>query len=159
MDRALEAGQKQTLDLAEGEGRVDFAVARDAAQPADRGEEPEPSANTADQAEQAGDAAAATATDAEQLSPPLEPPLEPRYARLGVDGLARLRARYADLKGRIGARPAEDAERIELLARVERLNPDAWRSQDEVTHALEDYESVFEALRPLVGRPNRAGRL
>jgi hypothetical protein len=78
-----------------------------------------------------------------------------RFSRLGPDTLRRLRARYADLKERIAARPAEDAERAELMTRVERLNPDAWLTEGEVGHALEEYEAVFESIRPLVGRPGR----
>ena len=93
------------------------------------------------------------------LEPPPQPPLEPRYAALGADGLARLRARYADVRARIETRPGEDAERAQLLAQAERLNPDAWRTEDEVAHALEEYEVDFEALRPFLGRPPRSRRL
>jgi hypothetical protein len=70
-----------------------------------------------------------------------------------------LRARYLDIKARIEARPPNGADPKELLARVERLNPDAWLSEEEVAHALEEYETVFEALRPLVGRQARPRRL
>jgi hypothetical protein len=78
-----------------------------------------------------------------------------RYARLGVEGLSRLRARYADIAVRLAARPMEETERAELMARVEQLNPDAWRTVDEVAAALEAYESVFESLRSVVGRRRR----
>ena len=91
---------------------------------------------------------------------PVEPePLPERYARLGVQGLARLRTRYADLKGRLADKPVEGAERDELMAKAERLNPDAWATADEVAAGLEDYESVFESLRGIVGRQPRQRRL
>jgi hypothetical protein len=53
----------------------------------------------------------------------------------------------------------EDEARVELNARVERLNPDAWLTPDEVASALEQYESVFESLRSVVGHyPSRRRR-
>jgi hypothetical protein len=78
--------------------------------------------------------------------------LPERYARLGADGVSRLRARYADIAVRLAARPMEEAERAELLARAEQLNPDAWTTPDEVTAALEAYEAVFDSIRSVVGR-------
>lgn len=80
------------------------------------------------------------------------------YQRLGSEGLARLRARYAEVMARIAERPMEDAAREELKLRAERLNPDGWVTADEVQHALEQYESVFEGLRALVGTRRRRRR-
>jgi len=81
------------------------------------------------------------------------------YQRLGAEGLVRLRARYAEVMARIAERPLEDEARAELQQRAERLNPDAWVTADEVSAALEQYESVFEGLRGIVGRhPRRRGR-
>ena len=92
--------------------------------------------------------------------PPPEPdePVAPRYVRLGADGLRRLRARYADLKARLEAKPLEEPERAELFGRVERLNPDAWQTDEDVAHAIEEYEVVYESFRPVVGRPPRRRR-
>jgi hypothetical protein len=78
--------------------------------------------------------------------------------RLGSEGLARLRARYAEVMARIAERPMEDAVREELKARAERLNPDAWVTADEVQQALEQYESVYEGVRALVGTRRRRRR-
>jgi len=97
------------------------------------------------------------------LSEPAEPaePAElsaasPAAARLGADGLARLRARYLDLKGRLAEKDdLETDARAELAADLERLNPDAWVTPDEVSGALEQYESIFERLRSVVGRHPR----
>ena len=95
-----------------------------------------------------------------ELAEPAEPAersaASPAAARLGADGLVRLRARYLDLKGRLAEK--EDLEtdaRAELAADLERLNPDAWVTPDEVSGALEQYESIFERLRSVVGRHPR----
>ena len=80
------------------------------------------------------------------------------YQRLGSEGLARLRARYAEVMARIADRPLEDAAKEELKLRAERLNPDGWVTADEVQRALEQYESVFEGLRALVGTRRRRRR-
>jgi hypothetical protein len=86
-------------------------------------------------------------------------PVEPRYARLGSEGLGRLRARYAEVLARIAERPMDEAAREELKTKAERLNPDAWVTAHEVAEAIEQYEVVFEELRPLLGRqPRRTPR-
>jgi hypothetical protein len=80
------------------------------------------------------------------------------YQRLGAEGLVRLRARYAEVMARIAERPLEEEAREELKQRAERLNPDAWVTADEVSAALEQYETVFEGLRGIVGRHPRRRR-
>jgi hypothetical protein len=79
-------------------------------------------------------------------------------AQLGAEGLSRLRARYAEVLARISDRPLEEPVREELKARAERLNPDAWVTDDEVRQGLEQYEAVFESLRAVVGHPRRRRR-
>jgi hypothetical protein len=101
--------------------------------------------------------------DAVEHAAPEEPgyraePTEPVSAaaeRLGRDGVVRLRARYTQIVGRLAEKPMNDEARLELNARVERLNPDAWRTAEEVAAALEQYEAVFESLRAEVGRHPR----
>jgi hypothetical protein len=91
---------------------------------------------------------------------PEEPIVEPRFARLGADGLRRLRERYADLVSRLQLKPEmPEAEREDLTARVARLDPDRWIDDAAVAHALEDYEAVYESIRPFLGRPPRRRRL
>jgi len=101
------------------------------------------------------------AGEPEEVAEPLAPvpPLPERYARLGAEGLARVRARYADLAARLAAKELDDSQRAELTARAERLNPDAWLTTDEVAAALEEYEALFESLRAVVGRQPRSRRL
>lgn len=83
------------------------------------------------------------------------------HARLGAEGVLRLRARYAELRARLNER-VTSAELLEQLNdRVERLNPDTWVTADEVTAGLEQYEAVFEELRAALGprrRRRRGGR-
>lgn len=72
-------------------------------------------------------------------------------ARLGAEGLVRLRARFAEIMARIAEKPMDEPAREELKLKAERLNPDAWVTPDEVAAALEQYEMVFESLRTVVG--------
>lgn len=79
-------------------------------------------------------------------------------ARLGAEGLARLRARYAEVMARIAERPLDDEVREELKGRAERLNPDGWVTDDEVRQGLEQYETIFESLRSVIGHSRRRRR-
>ena len=88
------------------------------------------------------------------------PPATPAEARLGAEGLGRLRARYAEVMARIAEKPMDEPAREELKISAARLNPDDWVTADEVSAALEQYETVFESLRAVVGRhpPRRRRR-
>jgi hypothetical protein len=88
----------------------------------------------------------------------LEEPAGAAHARLGPDGLARLRARYADLAANISRRPQVDPRLPELRERVERLNPDSWLTDDQVGRGLEEYEAVLASLRDVIGRRRRRKR-
>ena len=92
--------------------------------------------------------------------PPPEPeePLSPAHARLGSEGLARLRARYADVSATISRRVQDDVRRQQLQELAERLNPDSWVTADEVQRGLDEYESVLASLREVVGRRRRRKR-
>jgi hypothetical protein len=59
---------------------------------------------------------------------------------------------------RIAEKPMEESAREELKLQAERLNPDGWVTDDEVSVALEQYETVFEGLRTVVGRHPRRRR-
>jgi hypothetical protein len=84
-----------------------------------------------------------------------EPPSSAAEARLGAEGLSRLRARHAEVLARISEATPDPARRDELKAQAERLNPDTWVTDSEVTAGLESYETVFESLRTAVGRRKR----
>jgi hypothetical protein len=91
------------------------------------------------------------------LPPPDEAPTA-ASARLGSEGLLRLRARHSEVLARISERIQEPDRREQLKAEAERLNPDTWVTDAEVTAGLEQYESVFESLRGIVGRPRKRRR-
>jgi hypothetical protein len=79
-------------------------------------------------------------------------------ARLGSEGVLRLRARYAEVLARISERVADSVRAAELKSQAERLNPDTWVTADEVSRGLEEYEAVFESLRAVVGRNRKRRR-
>jgi hypothetical protein len=86
------------------------------------------------------------------------PPPTAAHARLGSEAVLRLRGRYAELLARLRERVQDPARLEELKGQAERLNPDTWVTDAEVTAGLEQYEEVFESLRALVGRPRRRRR-
>jgi hypothetical protein len=101
------------------------------------------------------------------VEPRVEPPaprpqagdaLSAVEARLGSEGLSRLRARYSEVLARISETVSDPTRQEELKGTAERLNPDTWVTEAEVQAGLEDYESVFESLRSVVGRRQRRGR-
>jgi hypothetical protein len=101
------------------------------------------------------------------VEPRVEPPaprpqagdaLSAVEARLGSEGLSRLRARYSEVLARISETVTDPIRQEELKGTAERLNPDTWVTEAEVQAGLEDYESVFESLRSVVGRRRRRGR-
>ena len=89
---------------------------------------------------------------------PVEPPTEPATAaeaRLGAEGVSRLRGRYAEMLARISERITDPERQTELKTLAERLNPDAWVTADDVTAGLDTYEATFESLRGVVGHRRR----
>ena len=80
------------------------------------------------------------------------------FERLGAEGVLRLRARYAELVGRIHEKITDEARQTELKTQAERLNPDTWGTPDAVAAGLEQYEAVFEGLRSVVGTRRRRRR-
>ena len=79
----------------------------------------------------------------------------PVAARGGDDGLARLRARYAELRARVAEKKTTPRAREALEARVEALNPDVWRPGEAVVRAIERFETDVEQLRKTLGRRSR----
>lgn len=97
-----------------------------------------------------------TATDG--APPPEEGPVSAVQARLGSEGLLRLRGRYAEMMARIGDRVPDAEKQTELKSIAERLNPDAWVTEEDVAAGLDGYEAAFEALRGVVGHRRRRRR-
>jgi hypothetical protein len=89
---------------------------------------------------------------------PAEQTLTPAHAKLGVEGVLRLRARHAEILARISERVTDTARQDELKAQAERLNPDTWVTVGEVRVGLEGYESELASLRAVVGQGRRRRR-
>lgn len=78
--------------------------------------------------------------------------------KLGAEGLARLRGRYAEMLARISDRIPDAERQAELKTVAERLNPDAWVTDADVLAGLDAYEATFESLRSVVGHRRRRSR-
>lgn len=115
-----------------------------------------------DEDEDAGQDNAGVSAEAEDAdgmpAVPETPPSTVAEARLGAEGLARLRARHAEVLARITEGVPDPARREELKAQAERLNPDTWVTDVEVAAGLESYESVFDSLRTAIGRRRKRRR-
>lgn len=111
--------------------------------------EPAPDVETADELDQSA--------IGEELTEPTGYS-EAAHQRLGSEGLARLRARYAEVLARISERTQDPAQREQLKSQAERLNPDTWVTAEEVARGIEEYESVFATLRAAVGGRSRRRR-
>lgn len=80
------------------------------------------------------------------------------HARLGFEGLVRLRARYAETMARIPERVPDPEQQLQLKTLAERLNPDAWVTDADVSDGLESYERTYEELRGTIGNRRRNSR-
>ncbi len=94
----------------------------------------------------------------DEPGPPRPTPAVAASARLGVEGLSRLRARHAEVLARITEKISEPARQEELKSEAERLNPDTWVTDADVAAGLEGYETVFEALRGVIGHRRKRRR-
>ena len=74
---------------------------------------------------------------------------------VGDDGLARLRAQYAELRARLTESRAEPRLREKVAARVEALNPDGWRPGEEAVVGIERFEAEAAAIKVDLGRRRR----
>lgn len=100
---------------------------------------------------------AVVATEGEPDTMP-DGPVTPAEARLGSEGLSRLRGRYAEMLARISERIQDPERQTELKTLAERLNPDAWVTEEDVLTGLDGYEATFESLRSVVGHRRRRRR-
>ena len=127
-------------------------------------DEPEPDRRPAPQAQQRPPISRAeTQARKADPEPPFVPPVDDgpltaAHAKLGSEGVLRLRGRYAEMLARIDERITEAERKAELKMIAERLNPDAWVTDADVLAGLDSYETSFEALRSVVGRRRRRPR-
>ena len=82
----------------------------------------------------------------------------PVAALVGDEGLARLRAQYAELRARLTESRAEPRLRERAAARVEALNPDRWRPGEEAVLGIERFEVEAAAVKADLGRRRRRPR-
>ena len=73
-------------------------------------------------------------------------------------GLARLRARHAEIQARIIERVRDVTRLEELRAQAALLDPDAWRTVDEARERLASLQEATAAIRKVLGRRRRARR-
>ena len=84
-----------------------------------------------------------------------------RHIALAVtdeEGLARLRARHAEIQTRIGDRFRDPARLEELRAQAADLDPDGWRTVDEARERIASLYATTAALRKILGRRRRSRR-
>jgi hypothetical protein len=79
---------------------------------------------------------------------------------LGAEALARLRSRHAEVHARITGRGLDAVQSDALRALAERLDPDTWVTESDVTQGIERFEATLEELRRALGprRRRRGGR-
>ena len=116
----------------------------------------------------AEDVVSTTAATAEELASADEPAAAEEIveisappaalAKLGAEGIQRLRSRYADILVRITERTADPERREELKWQADRLNPDSWVTAEDVSQALEQYETVLASLSDVIGQRRRRKR-
>ena len=85
----------------------------------------------------------------------------PTHVVLGLtdeQGLARLRARHAEIQARISDRVREPAKLEEPRAQAALLDPDAWRTVDEARERLASLDEATGAIRKVLGRRRRTRR-
>ncbi|HXH04969.1 MAG TPA: hypothetical protein VNI83_00100 [Vicinamibacterales bacterium] len=82
----------------------------------------------------------------------------PVVALLGVEGLERLRARYAELLARINDRVADPGQREALREQAGALDPDRWVTMEDARAGLESYEARYHELKGRVGGGRRRRR-
>ena len=79
----------------------------------------------------------------------------PVVVLVGDDGLARLRAQYAELRARLAASAAEPGVLDSVTRRVEALNPDVWRPGEDAVRGVERFETEAAAIKSALGRRRR----
>ena len=100
-------------------------------------------------------------TEEESVEAPTEfqgPGRHPVVALVGDEGLARLRARYAEIQARITEKTADPALQDAMRAQAETLNPDAWTTPELATDGLERFEAEAEELKKVLGPRRRRSR-
>ena len=114
---------------------------------------------TPDEAVDAGESASDLTPQPVEVAVDTDEPL--RHVALAVtndEGLARLRARYAEIQTRIGDRFRDPARLEELRSQAALIDPDGWRTIDEARDRIASLDDTTAALRKILGRRRRVRR-
>jgi len=84
--------------------------------------------------------------------------LHPVVTLVGDEGLARLRARYAEIQARISEKLTDPVALEAMRAKAEALNPDGWVSAERAVLGLEFFEGECEVIKKLLGPRRRRSR-
>ena len=82
----------------------------------------------------------------------------PVVGLVGDDGLARLRARYAEIQARISEKLTDPVALEAMRVRAEALNPDGWVNAEQTVHGIEGFDADIEAMKKVLGRRRRRSR-
>ncbi len=82
----------------------------------------------------------------------------PVVVLVGDDGLARLRARYAEIQARISEKLTDPVALEAMRVRAEALNPDRWVNAEQAGHGVERFDGDIEAMKKVLGRRRRRSR-
>jgi hypothetical protein len=86
------------------------------------------------------------------------PGRHPVVVLVGDQGLARLRARYAEIQARITEKAVDQAAQDEMRAKAETLNPDTWTTPALAADGLERFEAEAEEIKKVLGPRRRRSR-
>lgn len=81
----------------------------------------------------------------------MDEPTTAAHARLGSEGVLRLRARYSEIRTRIADRVEDPDRQQRLNGLAERLNPDGWVTDGDVSSGVEAYEATLASIRAELG--------
>ena len=98
------------------------------------------------------------AVEAEQGTVDDDVRLHPVVTLVGDEGLARLRARYAEIQARISEKLTDPVALEAMRTRAESLNPDGWVSAERAVLGLELFERESEIIKKMLGRRRRRSR-
>ena len=84
--------------------------------------------------------------------------LHPVVTLVGDEGLARLRAGYAEIQARISEKLTDPVALEAMRTRAESLNPDGWVSAERAVLGLELFEPESEIIKKMLGPRRRRSR-
>ena len=90
--------------------------------------------------------------DVDEIERSDEPWQHPVVTLMGEEMLARLRARYAEIKVRIAEKRTDPETRVSVSERAEGLNPDRWKTTEDAVRGIERFQTEADAIKAALGR-------